>query len=108
MFALADELRTSAEALAPYFTCPSARPQGERYAGAGVRVRYFGHASVLIETSQTAVLVDPSGARRPEGDNDHFCLDDLPPWIDALFLSHGHQDHLCPEALLRCADGSER
>lgn len=34
-------------------------PPATRFEGAGVRIRYFGHACVLFESAQTSVLCDP-------------------------------------------------
>lgn len=104
---LAERLGGGLDRIAPYFVDPDGPRKAEPYVGDGVRVRYFGHASVLVETSRTAVLIDPTGARGMSGDGAHFVLDELPPKIDVLFLSHGHQDHLSPEALLRIRDRVE-
>jgi L-ascorbate metabolism protein UlaG (beta-lactamase superfamily) len=72
---------------------------------AGVRVRYFGHACALIQTSATSILIDPTFASRPEtiesGSCTRFTTADLPGTIDFVVLTHCHQDHFCPETLLQ-------
>ncbi|HEX6376102.1 MAG TPA: MBL fold metallo-hydrolase [Allosphingosinicella sp.] len=87
--------------LAPYFTEGSGSSSRAPYAGAGVRVSYFGHACLLIESASLTILVDPTGAYEKEAGRDHLTLHDLPDRIDILFLSHGHQDHLTPEILIQ-------
>lgn len=94
---LADDLEVDPAALAALFTEPGWQP--ERYAGPGVRVRYFGHAGVLVETASTSVLVDPFITAN-EGP-DRFSFRDLPPTVDYCLITHGHADHLVAESLLR-------
>jgi L-ascorbate metabolism protein UlaG (beta-lactamase superfamily) len=65
-----------------------------------VRVRYFGHACVLIETPQTSILVDPLLPARPSDDG-RFAWPELPPRIDFCLITHGHPDHFVFEALLQ-------
>jgi L-ascorbate metabolism protein UlaG (beta-lactamase superfamily) len=73
----------------------------EKFAGDAVRVRYFGHASVLIETKEISIMLDPlisyetnSGVRR-------YTFADLPATIDYVLLTHNHQDHCVFETLLQ-------
>jgi L-ascorbate metabolism protein UlaG (beta-lactamase superfamily) len=75
---------------------PQTRP---RFDGDGVRVRYFGHACVLLETRDAAVLVDPwiGYADRHES----FSFEDLPLHIDAVVVTHAHADHFVLETLLQ-------
>ncbi|WP_434599525.1 MBL fold metallo-hydrolase [Streptomyces sp. A5-4] len=65
-----------------------------------VRVRYFNHATVLIETSTTSVLLDPLIGYTDDG-HQHFTFDDLPAHIDAVVISHFHSDHFSLETLLQ-------
>lgn len=65
----------------------------------GVRVRYFNHATVLIETADSSVLLDPLIGYADDG-YEHFTLEDLPPRIDAVVISHFHSDHFSLETLL--------
>ncbi|MEF7613132.1 thioester reductase domain-containing protein [Aquincola sp. MAHUQ-54] len=69
--------------------------------GPGVRVRYLGHACVLVETPTTTVLVDPLVSyEHPEG-LPRFSLADLPTRIDYALITHNHQDHVMLETLLQ-------
>jgi L-ascorbate metabolism protein UlaG (beta-lactamase superfamily) len=71
------------------------------YDGDGVRVRYFGHACVLVQTADLAILIDPTMAwERDEGEAT-LTFSDLPDFIDYVILSHAHQDHICPEVLIQ-------
>lgn len=88
------------------FTATPAPRDRPDYAGDGVRLRYFGHACVLIQTATTTLLIDPTFASEPAGADGlsackRFTLGDLPDTIDYLILTHGHQDHFSPEMLLQ-------
>lgn len=72
-----------------------------RYAGERVRVRYFGHATVMIETNEASILVDPIISYRYTSPVDRYTYDDLPDHIDYILITHGHQDHLDLESLLQ-------
>ncbi|WP_062215849.1 MBL fold metallo-hydrolase [Streptomyces sp. NBRC 109706] len=65
-----------------------------------VRVRFFGHASVLLESAHAAVLLDPLLGYTDDG-IDHFTVSDLPRRLDAIVLSHAHCDHVSVETLLQ-------
>jgi L-ascorbate metabolism protein UlaG (beta-lactamase superfamily) len=81
-------------------------PDGERteQEGAGVRVRMFGHASVLVQTSKTSILLDPTFAFERDDRYATLTFADLPAQIDFVVISHAHQDHFCPESLLQLRD----
>lgn len=72
------------------------------YQGDGIRIRYFGHACVLVQTKSHSILLDPvisypidsSGIPR-------YTLADLPDVIDYVVITHNHQDHLMFETLLQ-------
>ena len=68
--------------------------------GEAVRIRYFGHACVLVESAAVSVLFDPMFAIEPK-DDQRLTLADLPERIDYVVLSHAHQDHFNPEMLLQ-------
>jgi L-ascorbate metabolism protein UlaG (beta-lactamase superfamily) len=74
----------------------------ERVPGAALRVSFVGHASVLIQTQDVNILIDPVWAERasplsrfgPKRVNaPGIALDDLPP-LDAVLVTHNHYDHL--------------
>ncbi|WP_400771374.1 MBL fold metallo-hydrolase [Methylosinus sporium] len=67
-----------------------------------IRIRYFGHACVLVESGGVSILVDPLIAPRPERhDVERFSFGDLPERIDYVLITHGHHDHFVIETLLR-------
>lgn len=74
------------------------------YARPGIRWRYFGHATVLIESRDCAILTDPLVAYPFDGMSPRFSLEDLPARIDFVLITHGHQDHLVLETLLQLRD----
>ncbi len=74
------------------------------FAGDGVRVRYFGHATVLIETRDVSVLIDPVISYHVEKGIGRFSYYDLPDKIDYVLLTHNHQDHVLFETLLQIRD----
>lgn len=71
------------------------------HVGDGVRMRYFGHACVLLQTRDVAVLIDPVTAWQRNDHDAKFCFDDLPDFIDYVVISHAHQDHFVAETLLQ-------
>jgi L-ascorbate metabolism protein UlaG (beta-lactamase superfamily) len=71
------------------------------YRGDGVRVRYFGHACVLVQTANVSVLVDPTTAWERDDGEATLTFADLPDFIDYVVISHAHQDHLCTELLVQ-------
>lgn len=77
-----------------------ARPP--KWDGEGVRVRYFGHACVLVEWNGTSILTDPwVGVRPKAGGVERYSYQDLPEKIDFAVVTHAHHDHFVPETLLR-------
>ncbi len=76
-------------------------PVYKKYTGDKIRMRYFGHACILVETKDLSILVDPlisyygydSGIQ-------HFSDIDLPDVIDYVLITHNHQDHILFETLL--------
>jgi L-ascorbate metabolism protein UlaG (beta-lactamase superfamily) len=98
---LAAALGLPLDALKPYFTNDPGQKTGERYRGPGMRIRYFGHASMLVETAEIAILVDPTFAVEQGVEGRHLTFEDLPAEIDLVAISHGHQDHMSTEALMQ-------
>jgi L-ascorbate metabolism protein UlaG (beta-lactamase superfamily) len=66
-----------------------------------IRIRYFGHATVLLETRSSAVLVDPIIPVTPASGPPRLSFTDLPERIDLVLITHGHPDHLHLETLLQ-------
>ena len=71
------------------------------YAGDDVRIRYFGHACVLIESKETSILCDPVISYKHDIGRDYFTYTDLPESIDYALITHNHQDHCMFETLLQ-------
>jgi len=66
-----------------------------------IRVKYFGHATILIESAECSILTDPvisydiSDKTVPR-----YSYEDLPEKIDYVLLTHNHQDHILYETLV--------
>lgn len=89
------------EALLETFFTKEAPPPYQRYEGDKIRMRYFGHACILIETKEVSILVDPLISYY--GYNTElarFSDMHLPPVIDYVLITHNHQDHILFETLL--------
>jgi len=84
-----------------FFTTDVPMRNAPRYTGEGVRLRYFGHACVLVETASMSLLIDPLTAWEKDDAEATLTFADLPDHIDYMVLTHGHQDHLVPEMLLQ-------
>jgi L-ascorbate metabolism protein UlaG (beta-lactamase superfamily) len=78
--------------------------ESRRFAGPGTRWRYFGHACVLVETAECAILTDPAISYPFDGASARLTYADLPPQIDFVLLTHAHQDHVVLETLLQLRD----
>ncbi|HTI08722.1 MAG TPA: MBL fold metallo-hydrolase [Puia sp.] len=78
-----------------------APPVYQKYTGDKIRMRYFGHACILIETKDISILVDPLISYYGyHSDVEHFSDSDLPDTIDYVLITHNHQDHVLFESLL--------
>ena len=91
----------SQEELFETFFTTTPPPVYKKYTGDKIRMRYFGHACILIETKDVSILVDPliSYYGYPS-DLEHFSDADLPDKIDYVLITHNHQDHILFETLL--------
>ncbi|HSH67652.1 MAG TPA: MBL fold metallo-hydrolase [Bacteroidia bacterium] len=72
-----------------------------RYDGDSIRLRYFGHACILIETKEHSILLDPVLSYTYESDVPRYTYDDLPDEIDYVLITHGHHDHILMETMLQ-------
>jgi L-ascorbate metabolism protein UlaG (beta-lactamase superfamily) len=72
-----------------------------RYDGGGVRIRYFGHACVLIESRKVNVLFDPVISYKSDSSIERYTQADLPARIDYVLITHSHHDHCMLESLLQ-------
>jgi L-ascorbate metabolism protein UlaG (beta-lactamase superfamily) len=79
-------------------TRPSLAP--DRNVDAGGRIRYFGHACLVLQTPQAAIVTDPFISTYNKR-GDRYTLDDLPDHIDTVLITHGHQDHTVLETLMQ-------
>ncbi len=95
--------KCSAKLLSSFITEDEPR-RSTRYAGPGLRWRYFGHATVMVESRDCAILTDPLVAYPFDGMSPRFTFDDLPEHIHFVLITHGHQDHLVLETLLQLRD----
>jgi L-ascorbate metabolism protein UlaG (beta-lactamase superfamily) len=96
------ELPDGDDALFAAFVTATPPPRrSPNYAGGNVRLRYFGHACVLVQSRDTSILVDPMFAWENDGSDNRFTFCDLPDTLDYVVLSHAHQDHCSPEMLIQ-------
>jgi len=75
--------------------------QYKRYDGNGLRWRYFGHACILVETSDVSILLDPVLSYTYESDISRYTYEDLPDVIDYVMITHNHIDHILFETILQ-------
>lgn len=76
-------------------------PMYERYTGEHIRMRYFGHACILVETKDISILVDPLISYYGyDSTIEHFSDLHLPETLDYVLITHNHQDHVLLESLL--------
>ncbi len=83
------------------FFWSEAPPAYRAYTGNNIRMRYFGHACILVETNEVSILVDPliSYYGYPS-EVDRFSDADIPDFLDYVLITHNHQDHVLLETLL--------
>lgn len=89
------------EALFATFFTEEAPPKYNKYDGDKVRMRYFGHACILVETKELSILVDPLISYYGYEQNvEHYSDCDIPDELDYVLITHNHQDHILFETLL--------
>ena len=83
-----------------FFTTEGPKPY-PKYEGDSIRMRYFGHACILVETKNVSILLDPiiSYYGYPT-EVSRFSDLHLPETIDYVLITHNHQDHILLETLL--------
>ena len=86
--------------LRPLFT-EQAPPPVPRYTGEGFRVRYLGHATLLIESKDVTILTDPIISYNYGASPERFTFEDLPESIDYVLITHSHHDHVHFETLMQ-------
>ena len=66
-----------------------------------IRIKYFGHACVLVMTKHCSILIDPIISYKTTSELERFCYADLPETIDYLVFTHAHQDHVLIEHVIQ-------
>lgn len=101
---LCEALEISDEAAAArlrgFLTTQAGAPT-DRHVTDGGRIRYFGHACVVIQTPRVNIVVDPFVSANTGAGDGRFTYADLPDHIDFCLITHGHQDHVVLETLLQ-------
>lgn len=99
---LASELRLPDQAV-PRFKAlfTSEVPPPREAPPSSPRVRYLGHACVLLETPTRSVLVDPWIPYDQASEVKRCTHSELPERIDYVLLTHAHVDHTNLETLLQ-------
>jgi L-ascorbate metabolism protein UlaG (beta-lactamase superfamily) len=72
----------------------------DRHIDGGGRIRYFGHACLVLQTPDAAIMTDPWVSADATA-TDRFTYRDLPDHIDLVLITHGHQDHIVLETMLQ-------
>jgi len=91
---------TADELFSTFFTEEPSKP-APRFDGEGVRIRYFGHACILLESKNVSIICDPIISYKYDTDLFRYTFSDLPETIDYVLITHYHQDHLMLEMLLQ-------
>nr|ADU56157.1 hypothetical protein CA915-36 [uncultured organism CA915] len=79
---------------------PESALAGDRHVATGARIRYWGHACLLLQTREVTIMTDPFISADTDATG-RYTYNDLPDHIDYVLITHGHSDHLVPETLLQ-------
>ena len=88
------------EVFKTFFTSQPPAPYNA-YKGKDVRIRYFGHACILVETESISILSDPVISYGYDAELSRYTYTDLPDKIDYVVITHNHQDHILLETMLQ-------
>jgi L-ascorbate metabolism protein UlaG (beta-lactamase superfamily) len=91
----------SMESLFDSFFTEEEPPKPAPFTEDGVRIRYLGHACLLIETKDVSLLIDPVVSYKFQNEIERCTFADLPANIDYALVTHNHQDHVMFETLLQ-------
>lgn len=85
------------------FLAPGQPPprDGRHHRGDGLRIRYFGHATLLFQTREVNIVIDPGLSYEYDNGVPRYTFRDLPDRLDYVLLTHAHQDHVMFETLLQ-------
>jgi L-ascorbate metabolism protein UlaG (beta-lactamase superfamily) len=97
------ELREDQIAALSRLLAPAPDLAADRHIETGGRIRYFGHACLVLQTPEAAIITDPFISSDASA-TDRFTYRDLPDHIDLALITHGHQDHIVLETLLALRD----
>lgn len=85
-----------------FFTEEIPEPKADRsFDGDGFRIRYYGHACILIQSRDINIMLDPAVSYGFETDLPRYTFEDLPDRIDYALITHSHHDHIVLETLLQ-------
>jgi len=85
-----------------FFTEQAPEPKPDRdFDGEDIRIRYFGHACLLIQSRGVSILIDPAVSYGFETRLPRYTFADLPDRIDYVLITHSHHDHIILETLLQ-------
>ena len=85
-----------------FTTISPSKSKDKNYQEEGIRLRYFGHACILVQTKSVSILFDPVLSYPIKGSEiARYTFEDLPNHIDYVIITHNHQDHLMFETLLQ-------
>lgn len=96
------DLEDRHDAMFATFLTRATLPKTPKYEDDALRIRYFGHACVLVETKDVSILTDPVISYYYNNDDENrYTYADLPESIDYVVITHSHADHFMFESLLQ-------